>query len=261
LSTPTVRVATLNCRNTVDRWHLRRTLLVRQLVDLQPDVIGLQEVRTLPDQAAWIAGRAGSPPYRRYRARKAGLAGLWEGIAVLSRLPVVDTGSLDLGGQRRVAQRLTVSRPEGGVLEVYNAHLVSGDEPERHRQAIRLLAWMDEHPGVPQVLVGDFNATPAMASIQLLANRLRSAHVAVHGAEPPRTLPTPLRAGASASGAGLVMDYIFVNGMLDVHDARLVFDEVDPRHPGLAASDHYGLTATVSVPRVAGAESASTRDV
>jgi len=242
----TVRVATLNCRNTVDRWYRRRSLLVRQLVDLAPDVIGLQELRTLPDQSAWIARRAG-PTYRRHRTPKAGLAGLWEGIAVLSRLPVLATASLELGGQHRVAQRVTVSVPGSRGLEIYNAHLVAGDEPERQKQVIRLLAWMDERPGVPQVLLGDFNATPAMASVQLLFSRLRSVHVAVHGAEPPRTLPTPLRAGASASTPGLVMDYIFVNGLLEVHDARVVFDDVDPHDPGLAASDHYGLTATVSV--------------
>ena len=116
---------------------------------------------------------------------------------------------------------------------------------ERHRQVTRLLGWMDRHPAVPQVLVGDFNASPAVGSIQLVATRLRSAHVVVHGSEPPRTLPTPLRVGAT--GNGVVMDYIWVNELLDVHDARVVFDEVDRQDPHLVASDHYGLTATVSV--------------
>jgi endonuclease/exonuclease/phosphatase family metal-dependent hydrolase len=246
-----VRIATLNCRNTADRWRRRRGLLVRQLVELEPHVIGLQELRSIPDQGAWIGRYAQrrSPgrqvAYRRYRTYKTGLWGFWEGIGTLSRLPVVDTASVGLGGQFRVAQRVTVELPAGGRLEVYNAHLVSGDEAERHRQAERLLAWMDEHAGAAQVLLGDFNATPAMGSIQLVASRLRSSYAAVHGAEPPRTLPTPLRVGAH--GDGVVMDYIFVNDRVEVHDAAVVFTEVDPHDPHLVASDHYGLTATVSV--------------
>jgi endonuclease/exonuclease/phosphatase family metal-dependent hydrolase len=233
-----IRVATLNCRNTSDRWRRRRPLLLRQLVALAPDVIGLQELRRFPDQAGWIAGRAG---YRSDRAYKTGAAGLWEGVATLSRLPVVERASIPLGGQHRVAQRVTVELPDGGVMEVYNAHLVSGDEGERYRQAARLLEWMSGRRPVAQVLVGDFNATPALASVRLLGERLRSAHVVVHGAEPERTVPTPLRRGAA--GRGLVLDYVFVNDLVEVHEAGVVFDELDG---DLAASDHYGLLATLS---------------
>lgn len=182
--------------------------------------------------------------YRCYEAAKTGLAGLWEGIGTLSRLPVVEHALLPLGGQHRVAQRLTVALPGGAVVEVYNAHLVTGDEVERRRQAGRLLAAMEGRGDVAQVLVGDLNATPAMPSVQLLTRRLRSAHVVVHGAEPARTVPTPLRRGAPAGG-GVVMDYVLAGPQVVVHDARVVFDEVEGRD--LAASDHYGLVATVSV--------------
>lgn len=245
-----VRVATLNCRNTADRWRRRRGLLVRQLVELHPDVIGLQELRTFPNQGAWISRRARrqSPDrrlgYRRHWTGKTGLMGLWEGLATLASLPIVERTWIALGAQHRVAQRVTLQLGGGGLLQLYNAHLVSGDEAERQRQVARLLELMEAAPGVPQVLLGDFNASPARESIQLLHSRLRSAHVVVHGKEPPRTVPTPLRIGAQSNGA--VVDYIFVNHLLDVHDARLVFDEVDPHDPTLVASDHYGLTATVS---------------
>ena len=53
-----VRIATLNVRNTADGWRRRRELLVRQLLELDPDVIGLQELRSIPDQAASIARQA-----------------------------------------------------------------------------------------------------------------------------------------------------------------------------------------------------------
>ena len=246
-----VRIATLNVRNTADGWRRRRELLMRQLLELEPDVIGLQELRSIPDQAAWIGRQAerrtgGQAAYQRYRTYKTGLWGFWEGIGVMSRLPVVERASLGLGGQYRVAQRVRVRLPDGGELEVYNAHLASKDESVRTAQAGRILEWMERStPSVPQVLLGDLNARPGSPTINLLADRLRSAHVKVHGSEPAKTVPTPLRRGAS--GPGSVLDFVLVSEDLEVHDARVAFDQVDPADEHLVASDHYGLVASVSV--------------
>lgn len=254
-----VRIATLNLRNTADRWPARRGLLVRQLVALAPDVVAVQELRMVPDQARWIiadVGRAsaGRLVYRCHRRPKTGVAGLWEGIGVLSRLPVVSTAWLDLGADRRVAQRVTVRAhggPSGpgsgmaGELDVYNAHLGPGGEVLRSGQAERLLGWMEGRRRGPAVLMGDLNARPGSPTIELLTGRLRSAHVAVHGCEPPRTVPTPLRVGAA--GAGSVLDYVLVNDLVEVVDARLAFDEVGGTDGTLCASDHYGLVVDISL--------------
>ena len=210
----------------------------------------------VPDQARWITREvarvsAGRLRYRSYRRPKTGAAGLWEGIGVLSRVPVVSSGWLDLGADRRVAQRVTVrvpggpSGPGGGgapTLDVYNAHLALGGEALRSGQAQRLLDWMDGRRRGPAVLMGDLNARPGSPTIDLLSGRLRSAHAAVHGCEPPFTVPTPLRAGAA--GAGSVLDYVFVNDLVEVVDARLAFDEVEGP---VCASDHYGLVADLTL--------------
>jgi endonuclease/exonuclease/phosphatase family metal-dependent hydrolase len=111
----------------------------------------------------------------------------------------------------------------------------------RSGQGQRLLAWMDGRRHGPAVLMGDLNARPGSPTIELLSGRLRSAHLAVHGCEPPRTVPTPLRVGAA--GAGSVLDYVFVNDLVEVVDARLAFDELDGADSTLCASDHYGLVA------------------
>ncbi len=241
-----IRVATLNCRNTADRWRARAPLLVRQLVALSPDVIGLQELRRFPSQARTIGRRAGAEQLLldQFRSYKTGLYGLWEGVAVLSRLPVLDRAKLKLGGQNRVAQRVTVAAGDG-VLDFYNVHLASKGEDVRTAQAQRLLEWMGERSAVPQVLVGDFNARPNAASIQLLATQLRSAYAAVHGQEPEKTVPTPLRVGAT--GRGSVLDFIFVNPLVEVHEAWRTFEEADPGDEHLVASDHYGLAAVISL--------------
>ena len=244
-----MRIATLNVRNTADRWPERRHLLVRQLVDLAPDVIGVQELRMLPDQARWIAREVerqsgGRLRYRVHRRAKSGLPGLWEGIGVLVAVPVVATAWLDLGADARVAQRVTVRMPEGAVLDVYNTHLGLGGEALRVGQARRILDWMDRRPPLPAVLIGDLNARPGSPTIDLLSRRLRSAHLAVHGYEPARTAPTPLR--LRYAGDGSVLDYVFVNDLLEVHDARIAFDKCDEHDPTLVASDHYGLSVTVA---------------
>lgn len=242
-----MHIATLNLRNTADRWRERRGLLVRQLVELAPDVLGAQELRIFPDQAAWVVREVerrsgGRLRYRSFRRPKTGRLGLWEGIAVLSRVPVVATAWLDLGVDSRVAQRVTVRPPDGGLLDVYNAHFGGVGEERRSAQARRMLDWMDARPPLPAVLVGDLNARPGSPTIDLLSSRLRSAHVVVHGREPERTVPTPLRVGSP--GPGSVLDYVFVSDLVEVREARLAFDEVDPADPTLAASDHFGLAVT-----------------
>ena len=243
-----VRLATLNLRNTADRWRARRGLLVRQLVALAPDVIAVQELRILPDQARWIAGAVarasgGTLRYDRYRRPKSGPAGLWEGIGVLSRVPVVSTAWRDLGAQGRVVQLVTVRPPEGGELDVYNAHLGVGGEALRSAQAQRLLDWIDDRRPGPAVVLGDLNARPGSPTIELLSSRLRSAHLAFHGCEPARTVPTPLR--RRYVGEGSVLDYILVNELVHVTHARLAFDEVEG---DLCASDHFGVVADLTVP-------------
>ena len=235
--TGAIVVATLNVRNTADRWRDRAPLLVEQLVALDPDVIALQEVRRFPDQARRIA-REGWEVRRTF---KTGPKRAWEGLAVLSRLPFDGgTGRLRLRGQSRVAQRVTVAVPGGGTLDVYNVHLADGDETVRARQARRLLAWMGERPDRPAVLVGDCNSRPGSAPVRALSARLRSAYAEVHGKEPPRTL---------VGGSGTVLDYVFVNDRVTVLAARLAFDQPAPDDPRLFPSDHFGLAATIAVTR------------
>ncbi|HEX2063071.1 MAG TPA: endonuclease/exonuclease/phosphatase family protein, partial [Acidimicrobiales bacterium] len=93
-------------------------------------------------------------------------------------------------------------------------------------------------------LVGDFNATPRSTTVRLLGEHLRSAYAAVHGREPPRTVPTPLREPDATSG--IVIDYVFVSADVDVLDAAVAFDQPHPTDPRLVPSDHFGLVASVS---------------
>ena len=247
----TICVATLNCRNRSDRWPQRRHLLLEQLARLQPHLVGLQELRRWPSQGGWIARRLNEAStgshYRIHPAHKTGVLGLWEGIAILTRLPILETGWLDLDGDHRIACFARVDLPDGGVIDGYCTHLPgrARNEELRTAQARRILDWMDERPGTPKVLVGDFNARPHSPTVAELRQRLRSAYAVVHGREPAATTPTPLR--GPPSGAGVVIDYVFVNELVEVLDASVTFDRPHQEDARLYASDHYGVAATVAL--------------
>lgn len=248
-----IRVGTLNLRHNADRWKERAPLLVEQLVTLELDTVGLQEVHVPSDQGAWIVAQVNarigpeSTPYSLYQTNKTGLQGWREGIAIMTRLPVVEEEWLDLRGGARVAQRVRLRLPFDATLDFYNTHLHhEHDATElRREQALRLVDWLLERSSVPQVLVGDLNAQPSDEPVRLIAERLRSAYREIHGREPERTAPTPLREG-SESVSGHVIDYIFVNDAVEVHEARVTFDEAHAADARLYASDHYGIMARVS---------------
>lgn len=248
-SSPGLRIGTLNVRNTSDRWRERRQLLVAQLAEICPDVIGVQELRRWPSQTKWIARRLneslrGGPPYVYHSTGKTGLWGLWEGISVLSRLPVVERGFLDLGGEHRVANWVRVGLVDGALLEIHNVHLASRDRALRDRQARLIIDHMAAGGDIPKLVVGDLNAGPTSSTLRLLGERLRSAYRLVHGEEPAKTWPTGLR---PAVERGSVIDYVLVDDHVEVVDAWLTFDRSAPTDPTLFPSDHFGIAATVRV--------------
>lgn len=244
-----LRIGTLNIRNTADRWRQRRHLVVAQLAKIRPDVIGLQELRRRPSQTEWIIRRlnqtlGAEPPYRYHATGKTGLWGLSEGIAVLTRLPIVERGWLDLHGEHRVANWVRVRLVDGAVVDVYNTHLSSRDQALRDRQARLIIDYLAGPGGCPALLVGDLNAGPASSTLSVLGERFRSAYALVHGDEPAKTWPTPLRPGV---GSGSVIDYVLVDDHVEVVDAWLTFDDASSTDPTLVASDHFGIAATVTV--------------
>jgi endonuclease/exonuclease/phosphatase family metal-dependent hydrolase len=130
--------------------------------ELQPDVVGLQEVMrhagpAEADQAGYLARRLGMD-LAMGATRELG-AGLY-GNAVLSRWPIVASATHDLShGRRERRGALRVDLAGGGtVVHVFNCHFGLAFR-ERRRQ----IALLGEFIGVsaervgPRVLMGDFN--------------------------------------------------------------------------------------------------------
>lgn len=249
-----IRVGTLNLRNTSDRWPERYQLIVDQLAELGPDIIGLQELRRpslqrhLLLRGANLTRQEHSPPYQLYPAWKTGVRRFWEGIAILTELPVERSEWIPIGNER-IAQRVRLRLRDGSSLDVYNTHLhhsVAG-ALLRVNQIERVLAWMHRESHLPQVLVGDLNALPDSAAIALASRYLRSAYAIHHGHEPTNTVPAPVHRRYGEDDEAGVIDFILVNDHVEVLDAWITFDRVHPDDDRLSASDHFGLAASVSV--------------
>jgi endonuclease/exonuclease/phosphatase family metal-dependent hydrolase len=254
---PEVTIATLNLFNRVGRWGERAPLVVEQVAETAPDVIGLQEVDLLIDQGHWLADRLnlwlGPPYYTAYHQSKSGREAAVQAIAVLTRLTVLEHEGLDYLSMGRVAQRLLLDLGGGVRLDLYNTHLhhpaTVAAEQTRCQQARRLLRWMSRHRTLPQAVVGDFNALPEGRAVALMKRHFLSAHETAHGHEPDCTWPSPLLAQPlEPDEATGTLDYIFVSRRgIRVMEARLAFNRPHADDPALYPSDHFGLLARLVI--------------
>jgi exodeoxyribonuclease-3 len=141
--------------------RLRAGLVARLLAEEAPDILCLQEIKTpiekFPEDFAALG-------YTHMVAR--GQKG-YNGVAILSRLPLTDAGSMDfaaLGQARHVAARL-----ENGVM-LHNVYVpAGGDIPDREAnvkfaQKLDFVAalrdWGRAARPARSILVGDLNIAP-----------------------------------------------------------------------------------------------------
>lgn len=246
-----MKIATLNLRHDQDRWDERFPLVVDCLLRSQAHVIGLQEVAIPIRQAHLItdALNAQMPdqPYSVWVEPKWGEEAETEGIAILSRLPVLEHERLELPEGERVAQRVAVE-VDGVRINIANTHLHHRpveDESIRLPQMRALLDWMFSRASSRWLLTGDMNALPESSTIAAANERLQSAYFSVHS-EHPITFPAPL-AYATRGDFRACIDHIFFDSALRVTSARIIGDETPPDDPTLSASDHLGLAADVEV--------------
>ncbi|UXU75507.1 MULTISPECIES: exodeoxyribonuclease III [unclassified Paracoccus (in: a-proteobacteria)] len=152
---------------TIATWNinsvrLREALVTRFLTEEAPDILCLQEIKSPVDKLPLASFQALG--YRHIVAR--GQKG-YNGVAILSRLPITDAGDRDyagLGHARHVAARL-----ENGVT-IHNFYVpAGGDIPDREQnekfgQKLDFLTEMRDafHADRPSraILVGDLNIAP-----------------------------------------------------------------------------------------------------
>jgi len=246
---PQVKVSTLNLFNRMGDWDSRFPLVIEQLRELAPDVIGLQEVDLGVDQGVQICReinlRLGDQPhYRIKHATTPGIRANFFAIGTIARIDCVAHEILDLMTFDRIAQRLVyqVGSSRFALVNTHLHHPVEAAE-ERAHQAAYLLEWIDRQEKLPMVVLGDFNAYAGEKTVSIMKARFRSAYETVHGKEPEKTWPTPVNTYDN-SPAG-TLDYIYVSPEFRVVDAGLAFDRSSPDNADLFPSDHLGLYAVL----------------
>lgn len=241
------RIAMLNLAQDHKRWDKRRELIVEQLGDIRPDIWAVNEVCIPQQTGRWLQRAARERlglSFALLQQSKVNGSSLVDGEALLSRYPVVETANLDYRSQDIVAQvvRLDI---DGRLVDVYVTHLYRsrGEDALRLYQVQQLLDWVKRRDDVEaRIACGDFNATLAMPSAQLMTSVFRPTQTEM-------TAFTPLQDtdGSVAhpywQRLDRCIDYIWVAGPLTVLDSRVCFNKPDPTDPTLWPSDHAGVWA------------------
>lgn len=247
-------VATINLRNRADRWRERRHLLVAQLMDAAPDLISLQEIHFPSGQGRWLRNQINNRltgtskhPYQLIQKRKAHLVhGYYEGIGVLTKLPILYSDALSLGYGGRVALRVNVELPNRHALDFVAVHLhhIAHDREARLEQVIRLVGWLNgRRPTRRQIVAGDFNETPDGPAIQHMKQSFRSAFFDRWNREPLATFPTALVKDVDWAAC---LDYLFLGpGIGEVQQVRIFCARPAENDDTLYPSDHVGLLAQI----------------
>ena len=242
-----IRIATLNMEQDHKRWNARRDLIIEQLAAIDPDLFAMNEVCIPLQTARWIQATMRERHDKHYalvqQTRVNGLSAV-EGEALLTRLPIVETGNLDYRTRDIVA---LVARVLAGTtpIDVYVTHLFMsrGDESLRVYQVGQLLEWIESRNDAPaRIVCGDFNATLDQPSAARMARHFR----------PTQTAPTAFTPLADSDGSvshptwprmDRCIDYIWISDRLEVVGSEVCFNQAIGQDPSLYPSDHAGVWA------------------
>jgi endonuclease/exonuclease/phosphatase family metal-dependent hydrolase len=243
-------------------------LVAAALRELQPDVVGLQEVREVPgqlaNQAESLAAAAG---YHHAYVPAMPFAGGHEGLAILSREPILEHVAFGLPHAEPTERRILLSARvsfAAAPLWIHTTHLnyrlAHGKQREDQVQAIDAIvaARVGDRPSV---LMGDFNARPEADEIRWLRGLCtlsdrrtcyQDAWARLHPEERGWTWASanPYTKPLAFLEPDRRIDYIFVtpmrrDGRATIQSCRIVMDQ--PAADGVLASDHFGLLADIQI--------------
>ncbi len=261
-----LRVLTLNIWNRLGPWERRLELIRAGVRELDPDIIGLQEVISHDggSQAADIGADMGY--HVAFGTAHDYGAGVLFGNAVLSRWPIQKTEVTPLprGDSTETRSLLFAENASPhGKIPFFVTHLnwKFHEGSIRESQVVAIAETMKRGTpldGLPPILVGDLNAQPDSTEIRFLkglhALNGQSFYLAdcfEHAGHGPGITFDANRNPFAAVTHEYPrrIDYIFVRGPDEKVRgkplaASVVFEEVVD---GVTASDHYGVVAEISI--------------
>jgi exodeoxyribonuclease-3 len=252
-SKKTLRIATYNINGIGSRLGI----LLRWLEEFQPDVVGLQELKTIDDK--FPSDELEAAGYSAiWHGQKS-----WNGVALLSRVGEIHETRRGLPSDPDATQSRYIEAAVGGIL-VGNTYAPNGN-PWPGPKFDYKLAWLDrlfDHAkelidnDVPAILMGDYNVIPTDFDVykperwakdalfspearekyaKLVAQGWTDALRELHPGEPMYTFWDYFR-NAYARDAGLRIDHLLLSPALA---DRLVDAQVDAHVRGWEkSSDH-----------------------
>lgn len=237
-------LVTLNLHHDREDWPARRAYIAKELKQLAPDVIALQEVierrGSVENQSTWLARKLGyavifasaDPPgaAKRY------------GNALLSRRKVLARHERLLHplDDYRVAAHLQVDI-DGQPVNVYVTHLNERADARgtatRTRQVGDLLEFIASTSAqAPVVIAGDFNTAADALDLEALRKGYGDSYGSVHRNSDATVSTLNLHVFDTPAR----IDHVFFQqNRLLAREARILFDT--PYAEGRWASDHYGV--------------------
>ncbi|WOB52033.1 endonuclease/exonuclease/phosphatase family protein [Xanthomonas hydrangeae] len=237
-------LVTLNLHHDREDWPARRAYIAKQLKQLAPDVIALQEVierrGSVENQAAWLARKLGYE-YTFASVDPVGAPKRY-GNALLSRRKVLTMHQrlLQPLDDYRVAAHLQVD-VDGQPVNVYVTHLNERADARgtamRTRQVADLLDFIASNSDqAPVVIAGDFNTAADALDLEALRKGYGDSYGSVHRNSDATVSTLNLHVFDKPAR----IDHVFFQqNRLLAREARILFDA--PYAEGRWASDHYGV--------------------
>ncbi len=277
-----LRIVTLNAANYDDIhcWDERKPALVDAFVGCKADIIALQEIRfdageestktsylNMGEQLALeLQKRTGYgtssvvyqwaqyyDPVTHNVTQK--LTTLWEGLAIISRKPFIETGTTFLSMpansgdlNHRITQYAAFYPDGGGVLYLFNTHFAVYEWCNQCvvLNATETLKYMNQFSSSPRLLVGDLNIKPEDKEVYdlLTGGGLIDVWPLKHSSEEKGyTYPS--------GSPNERIDYVWADkslvGKIDSIELLPMQEIKDCPYPQTYASDHLGLVVTLSV--------------
>jgi beta-glucosidase len=258
-----LKAMTLNLRHDADEWQRRMELVADEIVRLDPDIIGLQEVAVGARQLEVLGDLVVARGHARYETQQQAKRGLIdypldEAAAILSRWPIVERRHRDLVFDR-VAVLARIAHPSGGTLDVLDTHLENRRDPGYDEVRVAQLSdamqlASDGEACNPLLLTADLNSTDtAPAYAAAIADGFVDSYLAVNGAAATtargNTAILQLREGAFLQRPSRRIDYVLARAAgqrtLTPTASDVCFGNHDAK--GFHPSDHYGVITTFDV--------------
>ncbi|TDL32740.1 endonuclease [Jeotgalibacillus sp. S-D1] len=256
-----MRLLTLNCHSWHEENQLEKLdLLAKTIVEKEYDVIALQEVsikKTSKHDDSAPDDHFGKVLMKKLKAQGCSEYDMaWtfshysygsneEGLAILSRMPIVKTDRFFITASHdpdqwktRSIVRATVEL-DGREIDLYSCHLgwwSDMDEPYKD-QVDRLIEKMD--PSRLSIYMGDFNNDAGIRDEgydYLLQQGLHDTYTLAEEKDSGKTVPGKI-AGWEENDSQLRIDFILTNQPVEASSSRVIFN--GENRP--VVSDHFGV--------------------